>query len=126
MTKAQATFPCAWATNAAASTPPWQIAAPYPQIHVQHYIVWPPRNESYPHTYGDGEDMRDAIVANGAVRLVLSGHYHAGVEPFAEANAWFATVPAFCETPHPFWAYDLTGSDLAWTQYELDEFDHHV
>ncbi len=98
-----------------------------PQIHVQHYVVWPPRNESYPHTYGDGEDMRDAIVANGAVRLVLSGHYHAGVEPFAEANAWFATVPAFCEAPHPFWVYDLNGCEL-WPgrSTRSPSPDHHV
>jgi Icc protein len=90
-----------------------------PQVHVQHYVVWPERNADYPHTYGEGRSLRDAIVANGNVRLVLSGHFHAGVEPTQEGNVWFATVPAFCEFPHPFWIYDLNDHDLTWSQHNL-------
>ena len=40
-------------------------ATSLPQVHVQHYLVWPERNEDYPHTYGDGAAMRDAILAAG-------------------------------------------------------------
>lgn len=78
-----------------------------PQIHIQHYLVWPPRNDDYPHTYGAGAAMRDAIIAAGNVRLVLSGHYHPGVPLFCDKGVYFATVRAFTEAPHPYWLYDL-------------------
>jgi 3',5'-cyclic AMP phosphodiesterase CpdA len=78
-----------------------------PQIHIQHYIVWPERNEEYPHTYGVGVKMRDAIIGAGHVRLVLSGHYHLGVPLFYDKGVWFATARAFTEAPHPYTIYDL-------------------
>lgn len=81
-----------------------------PQVHVQHYVVWPERNAEYPHTYGDGAAMREAIIASGNVRLVLSGHYHAGVPLFVDKGVYFATVPAFAEAPHCFAIYDLGDS----------------
>jgi Icc protein len=99
--------------DALAGTNPW------PQIHVQHYLVWPQRNEEYPHTYGAGDVMRDEILEAGNVRLVLSGHYHRGVEPAEFGGVWFSTVPAFCEVPHPYWVYDLRGAELSWRQYEV-------
>jgi predicted MPP superfamily phosphohydrolase len=84
------------------------LASP-PQIHVQHYIVWPEHNEWYPHTYGAGVNMRDAMVASGKVRLVLSGHYHPGEPLFCEKGAYFSTLPAFTSPPHPYALYDLAG-----------------
>lgn len=81
------------------------------QIHVQHYLVAPERNEGYPHTYGDGRDLQQALVDDARVRLVLSGHYHAGVEPFREGATWFATAPAFCEAPHSYRVYELDAAD---------------
>jgi predicted MPP superfamily phosphohydrolase len=84
-----------------------------PQIHIQHYIVWPERNEEYPHTYGAGAQMRDAIIASGNVRLVLSGHYHRGVPLFLDKGVWFATARAFTEAPHPFTIYDIAEEGAA-------------
>ena len=78
-----------------------------PQVHIQHYMVWPERNEEYPHTYGAGAAMREAILATGHVRLVLSGHYHRGVPLFADKSSYFATVRGFTTSPHPFAIYDL-------------------
>ncbi|MCC9078950.1 metallophosphoesterase [Litorilinea aerophila] len=80
-----------------------------PQIHVQHYVIWPHLNGEYPYTYGEGDAMQAAIVASGRVRLVLSGHYHRGARPQMVDNTLFATVPAFSEFPHPFWIYELDG-----------------
>ncbi|HXF62957.1 MAG TPA: metallophosphoesterase [Caldilineaceae bacterium] len=90
-----------------------------PQIHVQHYVVWPERNQDYPHTYGAGEQMRAEIIASGNVRLVLSGHYHAGVPPLADKGVTFATAPSFAEPPHPFWTYDLNGGKVLWQAHRL-------
>jgi predicted MPP superfamily phosphohydrolase len=90
-----------------------------PQIHIQHYLVWPERNADYPHTYGTGADMAAAITASGNVRLVLSGHYHPGVPPFLEKGTWFAVAPAFAEAPHPFWLYDLDDDRLTYHAFTL-------
>ncbi|HEY65770.1 MAG TPA: hypothetical protein G4O02_14490 [Caldilineae bacterium] len=85
-----------------------------PQIHIQHYLVWPERNEGYPHTYREAEELYDHIVKSGLVRLVLSGHYHRGILPFREGDTYFAIVPAFAESPHPYWIYQLDASDFHW------------
>lgn len=91
----------------------------FPQVHVQHYLVWPERNEGYPHTYGEGAAMREAIIASGNVRLVLSGHYHTGVPLFADKGVYFATVPSFTEAPHTFAVYDLEGETVTGRTYRL-------
>jgi predicted MPP superfamily phosphohydrolase len=82
-------------------------SASLPQIHIQHYLVWPERNEGYPHTYGKGAEMREAIIASGNVLLVLSGHYHHGVPLFLDKGVWFSTALAFTIAPHPFHIYDI-------------------
>lgn len=79
-----------------------------PQIHVQHYIVWPPRNEGYPHTYREHESMLETLLESRRVRMVLSGHYHAGIEPVEKNGTIFAAPPAFCDPPHRWWMYDVT------------------
>jgi len=83
-----------------------------PQVHVQHYLVWPIRNGGYPYAYREAQSLHDQIVASGRVRLVLSGHYHPGIEPMKEGDTYFATAPAFCEPPHAYWVYELSGDTL--------------
>lgn len=83
-----------------------------PQVHVQHYVVWPERNAGYPHTYGQGAAMREAMIASGKVRLVLSGHYHPGIPLFADKGVYFSTVQCFAETPHAFAIYDMGGETV--------------
>jgi len=91
-----------------------------PQVHVQHFLVWPERNEGYPHTYAEGHDLTDELVNSGRVRLVLSGHYHEGVRPARLGDTWFSTAPAFCEPPFPIWIYDLVGTHVNWQQITLE------
>ena len=92
-----------------------------PQIHVQHFLVWPRRDEGYPHTYREAESIREAIVTNGRVRMVLSGHYHPGIAPFREGDCWFAAGPAFAEAPHRFRIYDLNGGRMDWREVEVTD-----
>ncbi|NOZ29765.1 MAG: hypothetical protein GXP39_17190 [Chloroflexi bacterium] len=89
------------------------------QIHIQHYLVWPERNEGYPHTYRDAEELHDQIVKSGLVRLVLSGHYHPGIPPFQEGPTYFSVVPAFAEAPHPYRVYDLDESGFRWHEQTI-------
>jgi 3',5'-cyclic AMP phosphodiesterase CpdA len=94
-----------------------------PQVHVQHYVVWPEENREYPHTYGDGRSLATAVGAGGVVRLCLSGHYHRGVAPArydVAPNVTFATAPAFCVSPFPWWVYDLADdAEVRWTASQL-------
>ncbi len=83
-----------------------------PQIHVQHYLVWPEKREGYPHSYREAVELHHRVVESDRVRLVLSGHYHNGIEPFCERETWFAVAPAFAEAPHCFLVYDLTETHL--------------
>jgi hypothetical protein len=83
-----------------------------PQIQLQHYVVWPLLNNDYPHTYGDGEAMMEAITGSGVVQIVLSGHYHNGVPLFQIGSTYFATARAFCEPPHPITIYSLDDNSV--------------
>ncbi len=90
-----------------------------PQIHLQHYLIWPPYRDGYPYAYADAEALAEQIVGSGNVRLVLSGHYHEGVPPLRLGDTWFAAAPAFCEPPYIFWAYDLAEDVLQHSAYHL-------
>ncbi|MBI3830503.1 MAG: HAD-IIIA family hydrolase [Planctomycetes bacterium] len=90
-----------------------------PQIHVQHYLTWPEENKGYPHSYRECQSMQRALTECGKVRLVLSGHFHRGVRPAREAGVWYATVPAFCEPPHPFWMYEISGDEVKQEEFTL-------
>jgi D-glycero-D-manno-heptose 1,7-bisphosphate phosphatase len=79
------------------------------QVHLQHYLITPVRNRRYPHTYREHRSLEEAVVADGRVRLVLSGHYHRGARVQRIRDTSFSTVPAFCEPPHRFRFYDLDG-----------------
>jgi len=92
---------------------------PTPQIHLQHYMVWPESNQGYPHSYREASELRDRIVASGKVRLSLSGHYHKGIGVFEEAGTWFATSRAFCEAPHPFRIYDVENKVVTQTEHTV-------
>lgn len=94
-------------------------ASSLPQIHVQHYIVWPPRNEGYPHTYREHESMLATILESRRVRMVLSGHYHPGSEPVSNRGTIFAAPPAFCDPPHRWWTYDLTEDTFHQCEHDL-------
>ena len=87
-----------------------------PQIHVQHYVVWPERNDEYPHTYRYAAQMRDQLIESGHVRLVLSGHFHRGVPLFAIDGVYFSTVRGFCEAPHPYAVYEINQAKISWEE----------
>lgn len=89
--------------------------ASLPQVHVQHYVLWPePPQSDYPYRYSDADRLAAEAASCAAVRLVLSGHYHPGLAPRQRGGTWFATAPAFCEAPHPLWLYELAGTALRW------------
>lgn len=90
-----------------------------PQIHLQHFLIAPERNEGYPHTYREGESLRQALLADGRVKLVLSGHYHPGEPLFCEGDVHFGIAPAFGERPHPYRIYTVTEEGVTEEEFAL-------
>lgn len=91
------------------------------QIHLQHFVVWPPRNEDYPHTYAEGTQMMEMLARAPGVRLTLSGHYHPGVDPFVLGNTLFSVAPAFCAHPYRYRIYTLEDDDITWEEKAVEE-----
>lgn len=92
-----------------------------PQVHLQHYLIAPALNESYPHAYGESEFLANCIEQSGVVRLSLSGHYHAGTELIERGPARFATGPAFCDAPFRWRVYDLSNAQITFTEHALGD-----
>ena len=92
---------------------------PQPQIHLQHYMIYPEHNEGYPHNYREAADLQQAIATSGKVHLSLSGHYHPGANLKQYNGTFFATARAFCEAPHPYRIYELDGSSVKQTEYYI-------
>lgn len=97
-----------------------------PQVHLQHFVITPELNARYPHTYREGEQLRQRLAEADRTTLVLSGHYHRGTEPEQHGRAWFSVTPALTEAPHPYRIFDLRpdadgrGASVTWEQVELD------
>ncbi|MDA0745170.1 MAG: HAD-IIIA family hydrolase [bacterium] len=92
---------------------------PRPQIHLQHYLIAPERNQGYPHTYREAESLKTSLLADPRVRLVLNGHYHRGESLFQEGHVFFSTAPAFSEPPHPFRIYEISENEIVQTEIHL-------
>ncbi|MCD6518911.1 MAG: metallophosphoesterase [Anaerolineae bacterium] len=91
-----------------------------PQVHLQHFLICPEKNEGYPHTYAEALDLLRCIEEKGnLVRLVLCGHYHPGVKPFWKGRTLFSVVPAFCEEPHRYRTYLLEEDRVVWREEEV-------
>ncbi|MEZ4617508.1 MAG: HAD-IIIA family hydrolase [Caldilineaceae bacterium] len=78
-----------------------------PQIHLQHYVITPTVDDSYPHNYLEAEELYNKTVDSGRVVLSLAGHYHHGSDLLHTANTYFAVGPAFCVFPHSVRIYSV-------------------
>lgn len=76
-----------------------------PLIHLQHYVITPPLNESYPHTYQNAETIMEWNCSQ-KVTLSIGGHYHPGYPPVLHKGTLYATGAAFCEPPYPIHLYE--------------------
>ncbi len=92
---------------------------PRPQIHLQHYMIFPEHSGGYPYNYDNAAELKAALLADSRRKLVLSGHYHEGEDLMAEGHVCFATARAFREPPHPFRVYEITDADITQAEYTL-------
>jgi hypothetical protein len=92
------------------------LSAPAPvgiTLIAQHYLIYPDRNEGYPHNYSNDGAIRQAMARSAAVArraiLSISGHYHPGVAPVKWEGVSYLTGRAFCEAPHGYAIVTLDG-----------------
>ena len=84
----------------------------YSQIHIQHYLLYPKRNDGYPHTYFHSASLIKSASSSKKVTLSLSGHFHPGENLVLHEGIYFAVAPAFCEAPHWFRIYDISEKNI--------------
>lgn len=63
--------------------------------------------------------MVSAMARSSHMRLSLSGHYHAGHATIRRGDTWFATAPAFCDSPFRWRTYDLTDRGVEQADHEM-------
>lgn len=76
-------------------------------VHVQHYVVTPQLDQTYPHTYGNAQQILRWNSRYGQPVLSISGHFHRGSEPHKIKGTTYTTGAAFCEYPHPWFLYQV-------------------
>jgi len=92
------------------------------QVHLQHYLLTEPPKLDWPYSYATRAELVGALTASGALRLVLSGHYHPGRPLTREGGVFFSTDEALCEFPHRYRSYDidLAAGTVAMTAHALE------
>lgn len=80
---------------------------PRAQIHLRHGVIWPTDGNLRERRRADRRSLAESIGRSGRVRLVLSGHRHAGFPPSWVCGTVFSTVPGFSDPPHPYRIYSL-------------------
>ena len=94
-----------------------------PQVHLQHYMIWPEHSKGYPPAYREASELKKQMVESGKVLLSLSGHYHAGADATVIEGVCFATARAFCQAPHPYRIYDVSDGRVNQSEHTVDVAD---
>jgi hypothetical protein len=92
-------------------------------VVAQHYLIYPERNEGYPHNYRNDGAIREAMVQSAAITgraiLSISGHYHPGVAPTESDGVSYLVGRAFCEAPYGYAIITLEGRAFRVEEYDL-------
>lgn len=94
-----------------------------PQVHVQHYVIWPVLESSqliWPYNYADSEQLAERVAGSGRVRLSLSGHFHDGTAMTHLGETAFSVAPALARPPYAWRVYELDGDDVRMREYALE------
>jgi Icc protein len=87
------------------------------EVHLQHYLIRPVVDYSYPLNYRDADELTARLAQAPGHRLVLSGHWHGGTPLTVIGRTTFSGCPAFTEPPHPYRVY-TTDDGRHWTMQE--------
>lgn len=81
-------------------SPGWTLA-------LQHYLIYPDRNEGYPHNYANAAAIRAIMEASPRALVSVSGHFHPGCEATRHNGVTYLCGGAFCEAPHPYYVIEI-------------------
>lgn len=84
------------------------------QVHLQHFLVTPEKNKTYPYSYLEAREMLERQILSNQKALVLQGHYHPGSDTTQHGNAFYSTCPSFCESPHLWRLHTLVCQETTW------------
>jgi predicted phosphodiesterase len=81
-----------------------------------HQWIYPTDAEGY--SMALAEEALAAVEGDPRVVAVINGHYHTG--KYSEKNGvHYCTAKALCEPPLSYSTYELTATELVWTEYML-------
>ena len=88
---------------------------------LQHYFLWPERNQGYPHNYGNDAAIREIMEAAPRRIVSVSGHYHPGVWATRHHGVTYLAGSALCEAPHRHYVLDLGEGHVSLAEYYVEE-----
>jgi predicted phosphodiesterase len=91
-------------------------AGPKRVIVLAHQWIYPTDVEGY--SIVRAEAVLAAVEADPRVVAVINGHYHSG-KYSEKSGVHYCTAKAFCEPPLCYSTYELTPTELVWTEYKL-------
>lgn len=81
-----------------------------------HQWIYPTDTEGY--SMANAEEVLATVEGDSRVVAVINGHYHTG--KYSEKNGiHYCTAKALCEPPLSYSTYELTPTELVWTEYKL-------
>lgn len=87
-------------------------SAELPQVHLQHYVIYPTLDEGYPYNYAEAEFLSTKLSESTTTTLCLSGHFHRGIDLVQLGRTTFAGSPAFCDAPHRYRIFSLVDDTI--------------
>ena len=81
-------------------------------IIIQHYLIFPERNEGYPHNYANDAAIREIMEGSPRRIFSISGHFHPGVPAANQNGVAYFCAGALCENPFPRYILDTGGEEI--------------
>jgi predicted MPP superfamily phosphohydrolase len=81
-----------------------------------HQWIYPTDAEGY--SMARAEEVLAAVEGDPRVVAVINGHYHTG-RYNEKSGVHYCTAKALCEPPLSYSTYELTPTELVWTEYKL-------
>lgn len=82
-------------------------------ILIQHYLIFPERNEGYPHNYTNDSAIMKIMEESPRRIFSISGHFHPGVPAAKHNGVSYFCAGALCESPFPCYILDTSGKEIS-------------
>lgn len=90
-------------------------------VLLQHYVVYPEHNETYPHNYQNDGEIRNIMERSNRLLFSISGHYHPGIPMTQKNGVSYFAGRAFCEEPYAFYIISFSRNETFIEEREIKE-----